>query len=282
VATPLEELDRELAARYGGYASYRDSAAAPAYVEHYGETPPHVEVERLLDVYARPECRVLDIGCGAGFTLCRVAAAVAEAWGLDQDAALLGAARLRAEQVGLDNVTFVEANVSAADDLAPLPAGRFDLAVSQRGPNLNEPLLRALTPDAVFIQELVSDFNAYPLKEIFGRRDFAPFHFHDTVMLQYRYAELGLLPVSVKEYFFDEFYRDTAHLKSALRHGGYLTDWRVPTPGHYREERDRAALKLYARYFTTPRGIRVLRQRIVGVFRRAVVIYYPADGYPGS
>jgi len=279
--TSLDELDRELAARYGAYASYYDSPAAPAHVEYYGETPPHLEVDRLLGMYARPESRALDIGCGAGFSTCRVAATVRDAWGIDQDPRLLAAASRRAEEACLANVTFVEGSVTVAEDVARLPEGYFDLAWSQRGPNLNEALMRALTPDGVFVQELVSDFNAYPLKEIFGRRAFAPYHFHDAVVLQHRYAELGLLPVSIKEYFYDEFCRDAAHLETALRHGGYLTEWRVPTPGAYREDRDRAALDLFARYNMTPRGIRVTRQRTVFVFRRAVLNYYPADGYPG-
>ena len=57
---------------YGAYASYYDTPAAPAHVDYYGETPPHEELARLLDVYARPDSRVLDVGCGAGFATCRL------------------------------------------------------------------------------------------------------------------------------------------------------------------------------------------------------------------
>ena len=165
----LTDIDRQLSESYGAYASYDNTEAAPAHVDHYGESPPHEELVRLLDVYARPESRVLDVGCGAGFATCRLAAKVAEAWGFDQDPRLLAAARRRVELLGLTNVTLVEGNVAVAEDMAGLPDARFDLAWSQRGPNLNEGLMRTLSPAAMVVQELVNGLDAYPLKEIFGR-----------------------------------------------------------------------------------------------------------------
>src|SRR5215213_8577097 len=104
----FNDVDRQLKESYGAYASYYDTDAAPAHVDHYGETPPHEELARLLDVYARPDSRVLDLGCGAGFATCRLAATVEEAWGFDQDERLLAAARRRVEVLGLTNVNLVE------------------------------------------------------------------------------------------------------------------------------------------------------------------------------
>ena len=72
------DFNRELAQRYGAFASY-PSSVAPALVEYYGENPA-VEVDRLLDQYATPESSVLDIGCGAGHTLCRLAVRVKAIW----------------------------------------------------------------------------------------------------------------------------------------------------------------------------------------------------------
>ncbi len=279
--TDFNDIDQQLKESYGAYASYYDTEAAPALVDHYGETPPHEEVERLLGVYSGPDSRVLDIGCGAGFTIGRLAAKVQEAWGFDQDARLLAAARRRVEVLGLSNVTLVEGNVAVAEDLARLPEAQFDLAWSQRGPNLNEGLMRALRPAAMVVQELVNDLGGYPLKEIFGRRALAPDPHGAVGLIQY-YADLGLLPVSVKDYAYDEFYRDAAHLETALRRGRHLHDWRVPTPGDYEPARDRPALELYVRYHTTDRGIRLTHRRTVFVFRRAVVHYYPAVGIPNE
>jgi hypothetical protein len=43
----------------------------------------------------------------------------------------------------------------------------------------------------------------------------------------------------------------------------------------YEEKRDRAALELYVRYNTTPKGVRLANHRKVYVFRRTVVHYAP-------
>ena len=58
-------LDQDLAERFGGYASYkRDDDTV---TETYGDAPAE-EVDRLLDTYCQPNSCVLDLGCGAGFT----------------------------------------------------------------------------------------------------------------------------------------------------------------------------------------------------------------------
>ena len=54
-----------------------------------------------------------------------------------------------------------------------------------------------------------------------------------------------------------------------------LSHWRMPSHP-YDETRDKAALELYARYNSTPNGIRLLSQRKVYLFRRTDVQQYPA------
>ena len=247
----------------------------PALVECYGESPAD-EVARLLRLHARSDSRLLDIGCGAGQTLCWLAPLVEEAWGFDQDADLLASARRRVASNSLDNVTLVAGNVVEAGDVRQLPEDYFHLAFSQRGPNINAALLRTLREDAIFIQELVGQFNGNLLGEIFGRRPITACPVADLRGPLGQYAELNLFPVSVKEYFYEEFYRDADHLTTALGQGAMLSNWRLPRRP-YDPARDRAALELYARYNTTPRGIRVLGHRYVFVLRRAGVHYYPID-----
>ncbi len=89
----LKDLDQELAKRYGAYASY-PLKVDPVLIETYGDSPSD-EVDRLLNIYAKPDSRVLDLGCGAGFTLCQLAPHVAAMWGLDENTDLLAAARQR-------------------------------------------------------------------------------------------------------------------------------------------------------------------------------------------
>jgi SAM-dependent methyltransferase len=270
----LEERDRELAGKYGGYASYQTDAA-PILVKNWGESAAE-EVNRLLDRYTGPDSTVLDLGCGAGQTLCRLAPQVRAIYGFDQAEDLLTAARERAASQGITNATFIFGNVSKSEDAAPFPDGEINLIFSRRGPNLTGAFLPKLTPDAFLVQELVAEQDGAGLKEIFGRKPFLPSSQGDADRLISYYAGLEMLPVSAKSYWEELYFRDIDHLEANLRQGAMLSNWWMHSLP-YAQERDRAALELYARYNRTEDGIRLLRHRRVYIFRRARVNYYPAE-----
>jgi SAM-dependent methyltransferase len=266
----LAEMDLSLARRFGPYASYANDLD-PILVETYGDGPAD-EVDRLLSIFARPEARVLDLGCGAGFTLCRLAPHVAAIWGFDQDPDLLAAARERAASLGLTNATLLLGNVAEPADIGRLPDSTFDLVLSRRGPNVNATLLPKLKPNAYVIQELWHD--CLGLLEIFGRKSFLRDIGSNPGWLVDTYSWLNFFPVSVKEYYFESFFRDAGHLAAYLSQETTLSGWPMP-PMPYREERDRAALELYVRYNTTPKGVRLLNHRKVYLFRQTAVHYAP-------
>lgn len=265
----LADLDKTLAARYGGYASYKTESGAD--VDFYGDDPAD-EVDRLLDKLATCNSRVLDIGCGAGFTLCRLAPKVAEIWGIDQDDALLEASRQRVAALNITNAKLVLGNVAVSDDLRQLPDTSFDLLFSRRGPGVNANMLHAIKPNAFIVEELVR--GTLGLKALFGREPMLPTVGSNPHELVETYSWFGFVPVSVKDYFFDEFYRDAAHLIGDLQRK-LLWDWRMPDLP-YDEARDRAALDVYVRYNTTERGIRVTHRRSVYLFRRTEIARFPA------
>ncbi len=266
------DFDRELATRYGVFASYQ-SDASPSSAEYYGENP-SVEVDRLLDHYTTPESCALDIGCGAGQTLCRLAPQVKQIWGVDSNEELLNAARLRIERLGIKNATILPGNSYDAEAMKSLPDATFDLVYSRRGPRFTQNLLHTLKEETIFIQEVVSNFDGYPLGEIFGRRDYVPSSYTDQEVLLNGYKKIGLLPVSSKEYFYEEFFRDSEHLAAFLTQvKPMLSPWLLPQlqfQAAFDPLRDQAALDLYVHYNTTSRGIRVLRQRKIFVLRKAV------------
>jgi SAM-dependent methyltransferase len=264
------ELDQNLANRYGAYASYTTDDVPIR--DYYGDNPAD-EVDRLLDMHASHERRVLDIGCGAGFTLCRLAPKVAEIWGIDQDEALLEAARQRVAKLNLANAKLVLGNVAVADDLKQLPDDAFDLLFSRRGPNVVPGMLHAIKPNAFIVQELVQ--GTLGLQQLFGREPFLPQVGSDEHWLIAQYQALNFLLVSVKDYFYDAFYRDADHLASGLRRDKLLWDWRMPELP-YDDALDRAALDLYVRYNITERGIRVTHRRSVYLFRRTTISRFPA------
>jgi SAM-dependent methyltransferase len=265
----LTDFDKTIADRYGGYASYETADGAD--VDYYGDNPAD-EVDRLLDVLATPERRVLDIGCGAGFTLCRLAPKVKEIWGIDQDDVLLEASRRRAAMLNLSNTTLAPGNVAVAEDVQTLPAVTFDLLLSRRGPNVVPAMLHAIKSEAFIVQELVR--GTLGLKPIFGREPVLPGLGSNPHELIDMYSWFGFVPVSVKDYFYDEFYRDDVHLIGNLKRK-LLWDWRMPD-FPYDEVLDRTALDVYVHYNTTARGIRVTHRRSVYLFRRTTIARFPA------
>lgn len=99
-----------------------------------------------------PAAQVLDVGCGTGQTTREAArlASAGSATGVDLSARMLDLARRRAEQEGLTNVRFEQADAQVAD----LGVGRYDRVISRTGVTFfGDPvaafanLARALKPD---------------------------------------------------------------------------------------------------------------------------------------
>ena len=268
--------DEILGQKYGDYAGFT-TVASPTEVDHFGEDPLN-EVKRLLNIYVRPTSRILDIGCGAGQTLCQFAPQVKEAWGLEQGSDLLAGAQARVRQLGLTNVNLVAGDITDAEAVDQLPDNYFDVAFTESGPGINAALVRKLTKAAYFLQEVGGRYSGYHLPEIMGRvpyTDFANHYWDQSHLIQA--AEIDLLPVSFKHYFWEVYFRDLAHLEAYVSKDAELSNWRL-APRPYQAERDRPALELYARYNTTSKGIRLLNHIQILVWRRATIHYYPVDG----
>jgi ubiquinone/menaquinone biosynthesis C-methylase UbiE len=92
-------------------------------------TPIFDEALEVIRGYLAPDSRVLDVGCGPGRELRRVAALVpdGQAVGIDLAAGMVKVARAKAEAQGLANCAFYQAD---AGDLPRRFHGRFDVAYS--------------------------------------------------------------------------------------------------------------------------------------------------------
>lgn len=265
------EADELLAEKYGSYASF-NTAVDPHLVETWGESPAE-EVDRLLTHFCNPTTVMLDLGCGAGQTLCRYAPSIQEIWGFEQEPELLEATKQRVSALSLSNVQLVLGNVAEANDVDALPTNKFDLVLSRRGPDVNEALLGKLKDDAIVIQELYRE--PLGVRELFGRKPFLPMAGNDPHWLLEPYRWLGLLPISIKDYFFEQYFESPEHFSAFLKQGSFLSHWRMPRMP-FDLEIDQDALTLYARYNQTEKGIRLLSQRTVYLFRRTAVSHYPA------
>jgi ubiquinone/menaquinone biosynthesis C-methylase UbiE len=81
----------------------------------------------VRDIGVTPGLRVLDVGCGDGTTAVPAAQLGAEVLGVDIASNLVQAGNARAQQLGLDNLTFQEGDAS---DLKDLGDEQFDLVVT--------------------------------------------------------------------------------------------------------------------------------------------------------
>jgi SAM-dependent methyltransferase len=272
----MTTIDTDLASKYGAYASFA-SPADPDHIDDHGDS--HVEeVTRLLTRLITPDTVVLDLGCGGGQRMCGFAPSARHIWGLDMDRMLLDGARERAATMGLSNVTFVQGNSTNGETITELPGAAFDLVYTVRGPFINASMLPKLKPNAQIFVEWYRD--PLGLKEIFGRRTIVPNTvLNDADACISHHLNLSFVPVSVKEHFFEQYYRDEEHLAVYLKTGMTLSNWWMEHRP-FDPDVDTDALKLYARYNRTERGIRVLAHRKLYLFRRTVTDYYAVDGIP--
>ncbi len=102
-----------------------------AHTRRYDEMLAPFGDRLLAAAQVREPDRVLDVGCGCGATTVEAArrATAGAATGLDLSAAMVEAARHRAAQERLGNVSFVAGD---AQDF-PFPAGGYDVAISRFG-----------------------------------------------------------------------------------------------------------------------------------------------------
>jgi len=263
-------LDDDLAPVYGAYASY-PTRHDPLRVDTHGDAPWDA-VDRLVDRLTDPESIVLDLGCGAGFHVCALAPRVGHVWGFEQDPKLLAAARQRVRHCGLDNVTLIEGNNSEARDFDPIPDDSIDFGMSIRGPNVTPRLLEKLRRNALWLQEIYRHYLG--LDAIFGRSwsSFLPSSPGAPEPIVREYAGLGLLPVSVRTFYYEHYFRDAEHLADYLTVGGFLPAVEGDGPAG-----DHAALQLYSRYNQTPLGIRLVGTTRVYLFRRTDTLRAPAS-----
>src|SRR5689334_14147261 len=100
--------------------TYWNEVAGPEWTsmaEAFDETLAPVLAELLDRARPQPGERALDVGCGFGSTTIAIARAVAPGGyvtGLDISKTMLASARERSKQLGIDNVSWLEADAQVA------------------------------------------------------------------------------------------------------------------------------------------------------------------------
>lgn len=103
-----------------------DPANDDSQVTHRDVWQRWLEIETIRG-YLQPSDRLLDVGCGAGYTTLRIADGVAEAVGVDFSAEMI--ARAAKASAGRARVRFEQADVM---ELSPGTLGTYDVVLSSR------------------------------------------------------------------------------------------------------------------------------------------------------
>ena len=114
----------------------------------------------LVDQYLRPDCDVLDLGCGHGELTLTLAARCRSIVGIERIPEYLELARELATEQKVANVQFYQVNLAGVDDDdrvfagIPLADDSIDFFINRRGPILQRYLdeaLRVARPEAVIV-----------------------------------------------------------------------------------------------------------------------------------
>ncbi len=104
----------------------------------------------LVDQYLRPDCTVLDLGCGHGEFTLALAARCHSIVGIEREPSYLALARELAAERHITNAQFWQVNLAGADEEGkvfagiPLADASIDLFVNRRGPILRRYLAEAI------------------------------------------------------------------------------------------------------------------------------------------
>jgi SAM-dependent methyltransferase len=227
------------------------------WTTEYPAGDPEQIFEHEVRARADREKRALDVGCGDGRFILRMAEVFGYVVGIDHAGGMLAVARQRQGELGVENVTLLEQNAQHTT----FPAASFDVVYSRRGPTFYAEYHRLLKAGGHFLAITIGNRDAVQLKEVFGRgQGFAERDVSRLDSDRRGLTHVGFEVVSQAEYHYDEYYDSYADLELFLRG--------VPIFEDFDPEADRPRLERYVAHFQEPQGIRLPRHRVIDIARK--------------
>jgi len=199
----------------------------------------------------------LDAGCGDGKFSFQIAKYFFSITGIDLSKELLKVARQKQNILKIKNVTFKLQDASKTS----FPDKTFDLIFSRRGPTPFGEFYRLLKVGGYFVGINIGEKDCVEIKKIFGRGQ--GFGEWDTSRLEKDRQKLkkeGFEIIFSEEYIYDEYYSSYEDLDLFFQG--------VPIFEDFDSEKDKKYLKEYVTKFTTEKGIKLPRHRVVIVARK--------------
>jgi SAM-dependent methyltransferase len=245
----------EVAKKFGGYGfSNRD----PKYIKKYPDDDPEKVFTLKVEDLSGKKLNALDVGCGDGIFAFKVAGRFKKIFGLDSSKELLKIAKQKCKEFNIDNIKFVYSDASKT----PFNNGSFDVIFNRRGPSFYSEYSRLLKPGGYYVEIGIGEKDTMTLKKIFGRGQGYGKWSKSTLKADQKELENeGMKIVFGKDYFYDEYYKDTANFELFLEG--------VPIFEDFDLSKDKKYLDIYYQHcLEKNNSVKLERHRIVLVAQK--------------
>lgn len=240
-----------VAKKFGGYHTQAHYAT-----EYPSGEPEKVFKEKLLELSSKDNV-ALDVGCADGRFTLSVASYFQKIVAIDLSSGMLEAARKLQKEKGTENVSFEEQDANETT----YPSNAFDVIYSRRGPTPFSEFYRLLKSEGCFVEINIGEKDCQEIKEIFGRgQGFGEWNTSRLEKDKQELKEAGFEVIFAQDYFYDEYYTSYEDLNLFLQG--------VPIFEDFDSEKDKKFLEEYVVRFTTKKGIKLPRHRVVLVARK--------------
>ena len=162
------------------------------------------DLNELINKFADPTSRILDLGTGGGEKLLESYPDCEEILGTDFSPEMIGTARRNLQLSGRKNISF-----KVMDNLRmDVPENHFDIVVARHTITDPNQIIKCLKPGGHLLIRGVDKYDCWSLKLLFGRgqayRDEVPVSIRDyEAVLGAGFSEVELVPLHEREFFSD-------------------------------------------------------------------------------
>lgn len=162
------------------------------------------DLNELINKFADPTSRILDLGTGGGEKLLESYPDCEEILGTDFSPEMIGTARRNLQLSGRKNISF-----KVMDNLRmDVPENHFDIVVARHTITDPNQIIKCLKPGGHLLIRGVDKYDCWSLKMLYGRgqayEDAVPVSIRDyEAVLEAGFSDVELVPIHEREFFSD-------------------------------------------------------------------------------
>lgn len=245
----------KIAQKLGGYGY--GNGKKPKYVSEYpAGDPEKIFKEKLLELSSKNKI-ALDIGCADGKFTLSVAPSFQKVYGIDVSKVNLDIAKSHEDDERSKNVeySFQDASHTSFKDFF------FDIAYCRRGPTYYEEYNRVLKIKGYYLEIGIGEMDTVELKKIFGRgQGYGKWDRSKLEEKLKKLQSLGFKVVFAEDFHYFEYYPSYEEFDIFLQG--------VPIFEDYDLTSDKEKLEEYIQQFSSKKGIKLPRHRVVILARK--------------